>query len=409
MFDPHSVRPLFPALERKINGRAPVFFDGPGGTQTPKSVIDAIGQYITSGSSNLIKSPFFTVDETRRIVGDARAKAATFVNAASPEQIVFGANMSTITAHFSRSIAREWKAGDEIILTALDHSANVSYWKQIAQDKGVTCRVARLKKEDCTLDYAYLESLISKKTKLIAFGLASNVCGSLSDAQRIMKIAKAAGAVTFIDAVHYAPHFLPDARALDCDFMVFSPYKFFGPHMGFLYGKKEFLERLVPYKVEPALNTPPDKWETGTKNFEALAGFIAAVDYIASLGEKSDSLRARLGSSYRRVMEYEQAWSRGFLDRAKNIKGLRIWGITDPAKADKRTSTFAMTMEGRTPQEISDHLSDHGICAGAGTFYGVGVTDALGLTDKGGMLRVGCVHYNTMEELDYLFEVLEGF
>ncbi len=406
MFDPSAIRGLFPALNQTVNGVTPVFFDGPGGTQVPKTVLDAMEKYLGHSNANLLSSPFFAVQETHRIVKEARAHAAVFVNAPSAENIVFGANMSTITAHFSRSISRDWKPGDEIIVTALDHFANVSFWQQAAEDKGVICHVVKIKAPECTVDYDHFEKLISKKTKLIAFGAASNVCGTLSDVARTMKLAKSVGAMTYLDWVHAAPHYLPDVQAIDCDFMALSAYKFFGPHLGLLYGKREHLERLKPYKVSVALDSIPDKWETGTKNFEALAGFIASIEYIASLGEGS-SLREKLVSSYARVAIYEQGWGKQFLRDMQHIKGLKVYGITDVARLHERTSTFALTLEGHAPLEVSDHLAKHMISAGAGNFYGNGITDALGLTDKGGIVRVGCIHYNTLEETDRLLQALD--
>lgn len=282
-FDPQEVRKLFPALARKISGNMPVFFDGPGGTQVPESVAKAMSDDLLQGTSNVISSQFYTVKRTHEVVRMARERGAAFFNA-SPGEIIFGANMSTITAHLSRSISREWNEGDEIILTNLDHYANISYWKQAAEDRGVKWHMVSIRPEDCTLDYDHFEKLISAKTKFIAFTLASNACGSLTDAARIVKAAKSVGAMTYADATHYAPHYLPDVKKLDCDFMACSPYKFYGPHMGMVYGKREHLERLKPYRVEPSINTPPECWETGTQNFEAQAGFSAAIDYIASVG-----------------------------------------------------------------------------------------------------------------------------
>ena len=406
MFDPHVVRPFFPALQHHFNGRLPILFDGPGGTQVPSMVIDAMAQYLTTSNSNLGKTPFPTMLATHEVVRNARAAAAAFVNAPSADEIVFGPNMSTITAHLSRSIAREWKEGDDIIVTALDHSANISYWRMAAADRGVKCHIVPLRADDCTLDYAAFEKLISPKTKLVAFGLASNVCGSRSDPARMIRAAKAVGAMTYVDAVHYAPHHLPDVQALECDFLACSPYKFFGPHLGFVYGQRKHLERLLPYKVEPALDVIPDRWETGTKSFEALAGLVAAIEYIASIGGSNGSLRARLQESYKRVEQYEQGWSSAFLQKIKGLNSVRVHGITDHARVNDRTSTFALTFNHHQPQEVSDFLASKNICAPSGTFYGVGVTDTLGLTDKGGVLRVGCVHYNTHQEMDALFEAL---
>lgn len=401
-FDPSSIRKQFPALNQTVNGSTPVFLDGPGGTQLHQSVIDAVTGYLTRGVSNIMNSPFFAVEETFKTMNAARERAAAFVNASSSDEIVFGANMSTVTAHLSRSIAREWKEGDEIIVTDLDHEANISFWKMAAADRGAVVKTVPLMKDDLTPDYAALEKLISKKTKFVAFGLASNVCGTRSDPARFMKAAKSVGALTFVDSVHAAPHFLPDVQVLGCDFLVCSGYKFFGPHMGLLYGKREHLERLTPYKVEPAGDAIPRRWETGTANFEILSGFSACIDYLASLGEGSD-LRARLKSSYERVAIYEQAWTKEFLRKAKDIKGMRVYGITDPARAHERTATFAFTIDGRTPQEVSHHLAKNNISAGSSNFYGIGVTKTIGLPE---IVRAGCVHYNTVGEMERLFEAL---
>ncbi len=405
VFDPSLVRQNFPALQQTINGTVPIFFDGPGGTQMPRAVMEEMVFYLAGGSSNLMNSPFFSVQKTHGVVRAAREKAAAFVNAPSSDEIVFGANATTITAHLSRSISHDWKPGDEIIVTQLDHYSNVSFWKQAAADKGVTVHTVRIKPEDCTFDYEQYESFLSAKTRLVAFTLASNVCGSLTDAKRIIKGAKAVGAVTFVDGVHYAPHYLPDVQALGCDFLSFSGYKFYGPRMGFVYGRAEILKKLKPYKVEPVTNEPPECWETGTKNFEALAGFGVAIDYLAGLGS-GDTLRARLNSYYEGLAAYEQSWSKAFLERAAAQKGMKIYGITDAKRLKERTSTFAMTFEGRSPQEMSDHLAQNNISAGAGHFYGVGVIEALGLTEKGGIMRIGCVQYNTLEEMDRLFALL---
>ena len=264
-----------------------------------------------------------------------------------------------------------------------------------------------VKPEDCTLDYARYESLLSNKTRLVAFTVASNVCGSLTDAKRIVKAAKSAGAITYADAVHYTPHFVPDVQVLGCDFMACSPYKFCGPHMGMLYGRRELLLRLKPYKVEPASSDPPECWETGTKSFEALAGFNAAIEYLSSLGEGPD-LRDRLESSYESIAAYEREWSGRFLEKAASVKGLKVWGITDKARLHERTATFALTFDKHTPQEVSDYLARNHITTGASHFYGQGVIEALGLT-KTNIMRVGCVHYNIFTEMDRLFEVMSGF
>lgn len=405
-FDIQHIRSHFPALHQQVEGRTPIFLDGPGGTQVTQSVLDAMSEYLGLYNSNLMNSPFFAVKKTHEVVAEARQKAAAFVNAPQPESMIFGASMSALTAHLSRSISREWQAGDEIIVTALDHYSNVSFWKMAAEDKGVTCHIAPIRTEDCTLDTEALEKLISPKTKLIAFTLASNVTGSRTDAERIIEAAKAVGALTYVDSVHAAPHFLPNVQALDCDFLACSAYKFGGPHLGFVYGRLGLLRKLTPYKVEPAPSTPPECWEMGTKSFEALAGLSACIDYMASFHENRP-LREALIAFYHDVAQHEQQLAERFIHRAENVKGMKIYGITDKTRCHKRSATFGFRIEGKDPLDISNRLAEAGISTGSGHFYAKGVIDALELADKGGIVRAGFVHYNTGEELDALFEVLE--
>lgn len=404
--DPQKIRAHFPALHQQINRKNPIFLDGPGGTQVPKAVPEAMVNYLQYSNSNLLNSDFFAVKHTHKIVADARAKAAAFVNAPRAEDIIFGQSMSAITSHLSRSISYEWNKGDEIIVTALEHYSNVSFWQRAAQDRGVVCHIAPIKTDDCTLDIEHLERLISPRTKLIAFTLASNVTGSRTDAARIISAAKSVGALTYIDSVHAAPHYLPDVQALDCDFLACSAYKFYGPHLGFVFGKQQHFERLIPYKVEPAPSTSPECWEMGTKSFEALAGLSATIDYMASYAKAAD-LRQSLTAFYDELFIYEQSLSQHFLARAEEIAGMKIYGITDTSRLDKRTPTFGFTIDGHHPQFISDYLADAGIITGAGNFYAKSVIDTLGLEDTGGIVRAGCVHYNTSGEIDQLFELLE--
>jgi cysteine desulfurase family protein (TIGR01976 family) len=405
MFDPYSVRHHFPALNQVVRGSHPVFLDGPGGTQVPQMVLDAMVDYLGHSNSNLLATPFFAVERTHGVVKDARSKAAAFVNG-QPDNIVFGSSMTTLTSQISRAISTEWQAGDEIIVSDLDHYSNVSFWRRAAADRGVTCHTVRVDTDECTFDYDHYESLLSPKTKLVAFTLAANICGSRTDAHRIIKAAKSVGAMTYVDSVHAAPHFLPDVQDLDCDFLACSVYKFCGPHLAFVHGRADHLARLPAYKVEPASELAPEKWETGTKSFEALAGLNACIDYLASGGSAGD-LRARLKSVYSQIISYEQEWSRQFLVHARKIEGMKIYGITDPARVQERSPTFAFTIKGRSSADIANHLAWHNIGAGAGHFYARGVTDALGLTESGGLVRVGCVHYNTLEELERLFAALK--
>ena len=407
-FDVATLRKNFPALHQTVNGATPVFLDGPGGTQVPQTVLDAMTHYLGRANSNIADNPFFAVQETLDIVSKARNHAAALLNAENPSNIVFGANMSSMTAHMSRSIAREWTDGDEIIVTNLDHFSNVSFWRQAAEDKGITCHTVSVIPDTCSLDYDHFKSLISEKTKLIAFTLASNVSGSVTKAEPIIEAAKDVGAITYIDAVHYTPHFLPDVQALDCDFLACSAYKFFGPHLGILYGKEHLLNSLQPYKVEPAPHTPPECWETGTKSFEALAGFIATIEYLASYHD-TGSLRERISKFYNQVGIHEKLWADTLLERCEAIPAIKIWGYDKPSALGIRSPTFAMTFETRTPQEVSKHLGAHNIATGAHNFYAKGLTDTLKLTDKGGVFRAGAMHYNTLEELDRLFILLEEF
>lgn len=401
-----KIRAHFPALNQQVDGVTPIFLDGPGGTQVPKAVPEAMVNYLQYSNSNLLNSQFFAVKRTHELVAQARSKAAAFVNAPRADDIIFGQSMSAITAHLSRSISREWNAGDEIIITALEHYSNASFWQRAAVDRGITCHIVKMKPDDCTLDYQHLESLISPKTKFIAFTLASNVTGSRTDAARIIAAAKTVGALTYVDSVHAAPHYLPDVQALGCDFLACSAYKFYGPHLGFVFGKQEHFERLVPYKVEPAPSTSPECWEMGTKSFEALAGLSATIDYMASYHE-APNLRQSLQKFYDELFIYEQSLSQHFLQKAQTVTGMKIYGITDISKLDARTPTFGFTLEGHTPQTISDYLAAANIITGAGNFYAKGVMDSLGLSETGGIVRAGCVHYNTIDEINRLFTVLE--
>ncbi|HAG38905.1 MAG TPA: cysteine desulfurase-like protein, partial [Pseudoalteromonas sp.] len=277
-----QLREQFPALIQTVDGKSPIFLDGPGGSQVPQSVLNAMTAYLGHYNSNL-GGAFFSSDKTVELMANARQAAADLLNAPSAQNIVFGPNMTSLTFSFSRAISRIWQAGDEIIVTNADHFSNVSSWQQAAQDKGAKVQTALINEADCSLDMAQFESLLNSNTKLVAVTYASNTTGSINDIKRIIELAHAVGALVYVDAVHYAPHELVDVQALDCDFLACSAYKFFGPHLGMVYGKTQHLEGFTPYKVEPAKDVAPGRWETGTQSFEALAGFIAAVDYIAAI------------------------------------------------------------------------------------------------------------------------------
>ncbi|HSH05276.1 MAG TPA: cysteine desulfurase-like protein [Anaerolineae bacterium] len=404
-FNPIPFRAQFPALTRQVNGQTAIYLDGPGGTQVPQTVIDAISHYFTAGGSNY-GGPFAASQFTDATVDAARQAMIAFYNAQHPTEIVFGQNMTSLIFPLSRALATTWQAGDEIILSPLDHDANVSPWLRVAEDHNLTIRWLGLNHHDCTLDLTTLPNLLNDKTRLVAVTAASNAVGSITNLTPIIQQAHAAGALVLIDAVHYAPHDIIDVQALDCDFLLSSAYKYFGPHTGILYGKYEHLDALNAYKVRPAPTNPPMKWETGTQSFESLAGVTAAVHYLANISGSDGSLRDRLVASMTTIKQYEQTLSAAFLKAAATIPGLRIYGITDTEKLASRTPTFAISLDGHTPSAIAQHLANHGIFVWDGHYYAITIMDKLGLLDQGGLVRIGFAHYNTHDELDRLITTL---
>ena len=412
-----SIRAEFPALaEKDPAGRPYVYFDGPGGTQVPRSVIAAMEDYLVRANSN-VHGAFLTSRRTDEIIARAREAAADFLNAPSPEEIVFGPNMTTLTFHISRALERELAPGDEVVVTRLDHDANVAPWLRLAE-RGVTIRWADFHPETCTLDLEGLRGLLNERTRLVAVGYASNAVGTINDVARIARWAHEVGAWVYVDAVHYAPHGPIDVQAVGCDFLVCSAYKFFGPHLGVLWGRRELLERLQPDKVRPAPDTVPDRFETGTQNHEGLAGLVAAVDYLAGIGERFGEpfvgwytaltgRRLHLKTALSAIQAYERELGWRLIRGLQAIPGLRIWGITDPALADWRVPTVSFTLEGFTPQEVARRLGEEGIFVWDGNFYALGLTRRLGLEEKGGLVRVGLVHYNTAEEVDRFLAAME--
>lgn len=403
-----KIRGRFPALDLEVAGKPAVFLDGPGGTQMHVDVIEAMSQAMRSGLSNN-GGAFAVSRSTDVLVESARAAMADFLGAGSAEEVVFGQNMTSLTFSLSRALAKTWQAGDEIVLSRLDHDANVSPWLRAAEDRGVTVRWLDFKTEDCRIDPEDLAPLLNGKTRLVALTYASNAVGSITEVKRAAEIAHAAGALIFIDAVHYAPHGLIDVQTGDFDFLACSTYKFFGPHTGVLYGKRALLEELAAYKVRPAYDSGPGKWETGTQSFESIAGVGACVESIAALSgldPAKASRRERIVEAYRRIAAYEHEVSRVFLDGAAKIPGLEVFGVTDRDALDKRTPTFGIRLASLTPQELAAKLGDEGIFVWDGHFYAVEVIKALGLEDKGGLLRIGFVHYNTLDEVQRLLESL---
>ena len=393
-----------------------MYFDGPGGTQVPQLVIDAVSKYYTKYNSNT-GGAFATSEHTDAVIASARAAIADFFNAPSPEQIIFGANMTSLTFHLSRSIARELQPGDEIILTRLDHDANISPWLAL-QERGAVIRFVDVKLDDMTLDYEHFEQLLSSKTRLVAVGYASNAVGTINDVARIVRLAHQVGAWVYVDAVHYAPHAPIDVQQLDCDFLVASAYKFFGPHLGVLYGKTEVLEPLTSYKVRPQDEQPPGKFETGTLNHEGLAGTTAAIDYLSEIGKLSESGSGELTSTYdgRRLLlkramtaiqQYEMACSAMLIVELQKLSGMKLYGISEQPRYAWRTPTVGFRMASHSPREITEKLASENIYTWDGHFYALEVIRGLGLEDQGGVVRVGLVHYNTEDEIERLIRVLD--
>jgi cysteine desulfurase family protein (TIGR01976 family) len=400
------IRAQFPALAETVNDQPAIFFDGPGGTQVTQRVIDAISSYLTHANANT-HGAFATSARTDKTIEAAHAAMADFLGC-DPDEVVFGANMTSLTFMLSRSIGREIQPGDEIVLTWLDHDANFSPWKAL-EERGAVIKVADIDIEDCTLDMDDLRRQINACTKLVAVGYASNAVGTINDVAEITRLAHNVGALSYIDAVHYAPHGPIDVHALDCDFLACSPYKFFAPHAGTLYGKREHLQRFNPYKVRPAGNETPDRWETGTKNHEGLAGVTAAIEYLAELGQRTGATgnrRAVLLSAMSTIQAYERGLIEKLIKGLLEVPGLTFYGITDPQRFGQRTPTVSIRIEGHTPRELAEFLGERGIFTWDGNYYALNLTERLGVEQDGGMLRIGLVHYNTASEIDRLLVAL---
>jgi cysteine desulfurase family protein (TIGR01976 family) len=413
-FDVNALRAEFPSLALEQNGRSVAYFDGPGGTQVPQRVIDAITNYYLASNAN-DGGAFATSERSDASTAEAHAAVADFLGAASADEIKFGANMTTLTFHLSRSIGATFAPGDEIVVTTLDHEANVSPWRRLADDHGLVVRTVDIQPDDVTLDLEALEAALGPRTRLVAVGYASNAVGTINPVHEIVARAHEVGAWTWIDAVHYAPHGPIDVRELGTDFLVTSAYKWFGPHLGAVYGRAEILDRLPDYKVRPA----HDRIETGTQNFEAIAGTRAAVDYLASVGERfgagvANDQAGTVGRRARIVagMEAIRAWEAGLgeqlLRGLASIRGVHIHGIADPARIIERTPTVAITIDGTTPRAAAEALGRQGIFTWDGDFYAQALIERLGLFSTGGVLRLGIVHYNLPAEVDRLLEALEA-
>ncbi len=405
VLDVAACRRQFPGLARQVAGRPAAFLDGPGGSQVPRSVIDAVADCLAHRNAN-DGGAFATSREAGGVVVAARAAVADLLGAADPGEVAFGMNMTTLTFALSRALARTWRPGDEVVVTRLDHDANVSPWVRAAEDAGATVRYLDIDPADCTLRLDSLPGLLNDRTRLVAVGLASNAVGTVNPVREVVAAARRVGALVFVDAVHAVPHRPADVAALGADFVACSPYKFFGPHLGVLWGRRELLDRLPAYKVRPAPDAGPGRWMTGTPSFEAIAGTHAAVDYLASLGgECGGDRRAALAAGYAAIRAHEDALSAQFLGGLARLPAWRVWGVTDTARGADRVSTFGLTHRRKPAAEVAAAFAARGLFAWSGHFYAAGLIEELGLAPAG-MLRVGFLHYNTPEEVARTLEAL---
>jgi cysteine desulfurase family protein (TIGR01976 family) len=406
------IRSQFPALAGET-----IFLDNPAGTQVSEQVLKRINQYLVEMNANT-HGAFATSTASDAMLAEARAACADFYNASRPEEIVFGPNMTSLTFNFSRSLARWMSPGDEIVVTRLDHDANITPWTMMAEDRGCHIRWVDFDIENGTLRLDGLEEALAHKPKLVAVGYASNALGTINPVRQITQMAHDAGALVYIDAVQYAPHGPIDVQDLGCDFLVSSAYKYFSTHVGVFYGRYDLLEGLTAYKVRPAEDQPPDKFETGTKNHEGIAGVLGAMEYLEWIGktfgnvytekyqERYQGRRLELKKAMAAIRAYEYEISRAMISTLKGIPGVRMYGLEDVREIENRVPTFAFTMEGYSPRQIAEILADENIYVWDGNYYALAVTERLGVEQHGGMVRVGPVHYNRVDEIERLGEVL---
>ena len=407
-FDLDAVRAQFPALAITDDGQRRIYFDNPAGTQVPASVAEAMSDCLLTSSANL-GGNFPTSDRADEIVASARSAMADFLNAPSHDEIVFGQNMTTITLHLSRSIGRLFRPGDEIILSRMDHDANVWPWVLLARDLELEVKWLPFDAGTYEFDLSVLDELLTDRTRLICVGGASNLTGTLNDMTAICERARAAGALTYIDAVQSVPHVATDVQAIGCDFLVCSPYKFFGPHQGVLWGRREVLEQLEPYKVRPAPANIPGCFETGTQSHEGFAGITAAIDYFAWIGrsmagekERPQALRAAMAM----LFDYEKSLAEHLIAGLQAIDGVTVRGITSPDAMDRRVPTVSFSHSRVAPNVIAESLAKENIFVWSGHNYAVEVAKTLGIYESGGVVRVGPVHYNSESEIDECLEAL---
>lgn len=397
-----DIRSQFPALERVYNGHPVAYFDGPGGTQVPRGVVEAMSDYLYNHNANTHWG-YPTSDETDAMIEDSRLAFADFFNAASDE-IVFGQNMTTITFHLARALGRQFKEGDEIIVTELDHHGNVDTWRSLEKDRGVTIRVLPMDPESGQLEFDLLPGLINDRTRVVAIGAASNAIGTINDVKAVCNLARDAGALSFVDAVHFAPHALIDVKDIGCDFLACSAYKFYGPHIGILFGRKELLKATDFPKLRPAPDNSPDRAETGTQSHESIVGAAAAVDFIASLGTGS-TRRESLASAFSSMHERDSELTSMLWNGLNDIEGIRVYG---PGLDARRTSLVSFTVGDIPSEDVSKFLAARGMFLSHGDFYAATVVERLGVAEQG-LVRIGCSAYTTSEEIERLIDAVKEF
>ena len=409
-FKAETIRAQFPSLSVTDNGMRRIYLDNPAGTQVPSGVVQRMSDCLLYGNANI--GGFFRTSElAAEFIDNARQASADFLHAASLDEIIFGHNMTTLTLHLSRSLGRFLEAGDEIVLSRMDHDANVAPWLLMARDHGLKVRWMAFNTDTFEFDDDALDAVLTDRTRLVCVGGASNLTGTLNDVQSLCSKVRAAGAWSFIDAVQSAPHVLVDVQALGCDFLVCSAYKFFGPHQSVLWGRRDVLQELQPYKVRPAPDELPDCYETGTQNHEGIAGIGAAIDYFASIGHASQpdgSRRQQLVAAFAQMFDYEKRLAGRLLAGLQAIPGVTVQGITDRAALDRRVPTVSFTHAKQRPDTIASALAKQNIFVWSGHNYAVEPAKALGLYDSGGVLRIGAVHYNTVDEIDETLRAIEG-
>ena len=407
MYPLEKIRSSFPSLSRKFKEREAVYFDGPGGSQVPQSVADAVSNYLLNHNANTGMS-FVTSIETDEIITETLSACAEFLGCSDPTEIAFGQNMTSLNIQLASALSKTWGPGDEIVVTRLDHDANVRPWSLAAEWSGASLKKIEVNPDDCTLDMGSVAESISERTVLVAIGAASNLSGTINNLRELIGNAHSFGAEVVVDAVHFAPHSLIDVEDIGCDFLLCSPYKFFGPHQGILWGRRGRMEELPVAKLRVSTEEVPFRWMTGTQSHEGMAGTRAAIDHIAWIGREvsgNEGLgrREALKIAYSAIEEHERELCLRMIQGLADIDGLKIWGITNPERIAERSPTVSFTHPKMVASEIGALLAERGIFVWAGNFYALELTEALGLEPEG-VLRVGLLHYNSMEEVNFFLE-----